>query len=157
MAATQGVSAFGTDVQIYYSAAWNSVPEPKDISGPNITSEFIDFTHHSSPAGFRERKPSFKSSGDVTFKTNYIHSNATHQALVTAAKANPPTLLPCKLIFVDKSVFDFSAYVSLAWTNPLNGPSEMAVTLSITGDVTLAMPSPSVSSSESVSVSASAS
>ena len=149
MAATLGSSAFGTEVQMYYSAAYNQILEPKDISGPSITMEMIDFTHQQSPAGFRERKPSFKSSGDVTFRCNYVHDAASHQALVTAAVANPPTLSNFKLIFPDHTVFEFQAYVGLSWSNPLNGPEEMAVTLSITGNVVVAAPSPSASASAS--------
>jgi len=147
MAATVGVSAFDTEVQMYYSAAWNQILEPKDISGPSITMEMIDFTHQQSPSGFRERKPSFKSSGDVTFRCNYVHSALSHQALVNAAIANPPTLSRFRLIFPDNTQFEFDAYVGLNWTNPLNGPEEFAVTLSITGNVSVAAPSPSASAS----------
>jgi hypothetical protein len=150
MAATQGVSAFGTTIKMHTTGVtWLTILEPKDISGPNITSEFIDFTHQQSPSGFRERKPSFKSSGDVTFKVNYVHSDTSHQALYAAAKANPPTLDEFALTFPDNSQFRFSAYTSLAWTNPLNGPEEMAVTLSITGDLDISAGSPSASASAS--------
>ncbi len=157
MAATQGVSAFGTVIQIYVGGAWVTVLEPKDITGPSITAEFIDFTHQQSPSGFRERKPSFKSSGDVTFKVNYVNDDNSHAQLFAAAHANPPTQLLCREIFPDHAQFDFNAYVSLSWTNPLNGPEEMNVTLSISGDVMLAAPSPSASPSLSVSPSSSAS
>src|SRR5512146_2664830 len=141
MAATQGSSAFGTIVKMYYSAAWNNVLEPKDVTGPNITAEFIDFTHQQSPSGFRERKPSFKSSGDVSFRCNYVHSDSSHQALINAAIANPPTLSSFRLVYPDNTQFEFSAYVSLQWTAGLNAPEEMTVTLSITANIVVAAPS----------------
>ena len=154
MAATLGVSAFGTTIKMLSSGVtWVTILEPKDISGPAITMEMIDFTHHQSPSGFRERKPSFKSSGDVTFKVNYVHSDSGHAALVNAAIANPPTLKNFELILPDHSSFQFAAYVGLSWTNPLNGPEEMNVTLSITGNINVSLGSPSASASASASAS----
>ena len=156
MAATQGVSAFGTSIKINTTGVtWVEILEPKDISGPSITMEMIDFTHHQSPSGFRERKPSFKSSGDVTFRCNYVHSDSSHQALINAAIANPPSLKNFEMIFPDHSAFQFAAYVGLSWSNPLNGPEEMAVTLSVTGNVNTSLGSPSASASSSSSASAS--
>ena len=153
MSATQGVVGFGSAIQMYIGAAYSAISEPKDITGPQITAEFVDFTHHQSPSGFRERKPTFKSSGDVTFRTNYLHSDATHVALVAAAEANPPTLSLFRLVFPDGSQFHFQGYVSLQWTAPLNGPLEMAVTLSLEGALEWVAPSPSVSPSASASAS----
>jgi hypothetical protein len=40
----------------------------KDIIGPGLTREFAEFTHQQSSGGYREYKPTFKNSGDVTFK-----------------------------------------------------------------------------------------
>ena len=160
MSATQGVVGFGSLVYRGDGATpevFAVITEPKDITGPQITAEFVDFTHHQSPSGFRERKPTFKSSGDVTFRTNYLHSDASHTGLVADASANPPTLRNFRLVFIDGSAFDFSAYVSLQWTAPLNGPLEMAVTLSISGAVEWVAPSRSASPSASASVSPSAS
>lgn len=155
MAATAGVVGFGTAIQMYIGSAYAAISEPKDITGPQITAEFVDFTHHQSPSGFRERKPTFKSSGDVTFRVNYLHSDTSHAALVAAAEANPPTLNLFHLVFPDGSQIHFSAYVSLQWMAPLNGPLEMAVTLSLEGALEWVAPSPSVSPSASASATAS--
>lgn len=157
MAATQGVVGFGSIVYRGVGGVYTAISECKDITGPQITAEFVDFTHHQSPSGFRERKPTFKSAGDVTFRVNYLHSDTVHAGLVDDASANPPTLRTFRLVFSDNSAFDFSAYVNLQWTSPLNGPLEMAVTLSIEGAVEWVAPSRSVSPSISASVSPSAS
>lgn len=139
MAETEGITGFTTDIQIGDGQTpenFSSITEPKDITGPQVTPEFVDFTHQQSPAGFRERKPTFKSSGDITFRCNYISDDPTHQALIAAATANPPTKKNFKLIFPDSSGFSFSAYVSLQWIAPMNGPLEIAVTLNISGSIT---------------------
>jgi len=109
------------------------IPEPKDISGPEITPEFADFTHQQSDSGFRERKPTFKSSGNVTFNCNFIHDNATQQAMITAALANPPTLKNFQMIFPDGYQIDFSGYLGLRFSNPMAGPEEIAVTITLEG------------------------
>lgn len=139
MAKSQGSAA--TDTKIYLGdgespQGWDLIPEPKDIDGPEITPEFIDFTHQQSPGGFRERKPGLKSSGDVTFRCNYLYNNEVQDALFAAAQANPPTLKNFKMVFPDTTQILFSAYIGIRFTNPVNGPEEIAVTLSLEGDFT---------------------
>ncbi len=136
MAETQGITGFTTDVQMKIDSTYQSILEPKDITGPQITSEKADFTHQQSPAGFRERKPTIKSSGQLSFKCNYVSGNATHQALIDAALANPPTLEEFKEIYPDDSGWYFKAYVDLQWGAPMTNPLEMTVTLDIAGALT---------------------
>lgn len=155
MAATQGVSGYDTKVYIYDSS-WTQILEPKDISGPEITAEFADFTHMQSPSGFREQKPTYKSGGTVTFNCNYVHSDSGHKKLIAAAIANPPTVWYCKIVYPDSSQVEFNAYVSVRWNSAMSGPLEMAVTLTLSGEVVWAgASSPSVSKSASASASAS--
>lgn len=152
MAATVGVSAFNTKIYVYKSSAWAIVEEPKDISGPGSTAEFIDFTHQQSPSGFRERKPSFKSGGDVTFTCNFVHASTSVQTyLVEASIANPPTREWFKIVGPDNSQFEFNAYVSFTMSYPLNGPEEIRFTLGIDGNVVAALGSVSPSASASAS------
>jgi hypothetical protein len=151
MAASAGVSAFNTKIWVYKSSAWALVEEPKDITGPGSTAEFIDFTHQQSPSGFRERKPSFKSGGDVTFTCNFVHSATVQQYLVFASIANPPTKEYFKIVGPDNSQFEFGAYVSFTMSYPLNGPEEIRFTLGIDGNVVAALASVSVSASASAS------
>jgi hypothetical protein len=151
MAASAGVSAFNTKIWVYKSAAWALVEEPKDITGPGSTAEFIDFTHQQSPSGFRERKPSFKSGGDVTFTCNFVHSATVQQYLVNCSIANPPSREYFKVVGPDNSQFEFGAYVSFTMSYPLNGPEEIRFTLGIDGNVVAALASVSVSASASAS------
>lgn len=160
MSATQGVVGYNTIIKRGNGATpevFSAITEPKDITGPQITAEFADFTHMQSPSGFRERKPTYKSSGDVTFKVNYVHSDTSHAGLISDALANPPTARNFQLCYPDNSRIDFTAYVSIQWTSPMNGPLEMNVTLSCEGQVSWLGPSPSASASGSASESSSAS
>lgn len=157
MAASLGVRAFGTDIRVDISGTYTSVSEVKDISGPQIVSEYVDYTTFRSTGGFRERKATYKSSGEVRFRCNYLHADTTHAKLVAVASADPATLSNFRIVFPDNSRIDFSAYVNVEWSAPLNSSLEMAVTLSISGVVEWAAPSPSVSPSVSPSASPSAS
>lgn len=142
MPASQGAVGLGTTIA--YSAALspptftNYILEPKDITGPGSTLEKAEFTHMQSTSGYREYKPTFKTSGDVTFKTNYVHDDASHMALIAANQALPPTLMAFLMTGLDGSTFQFEAYVGLSWSYPMGGPIEMNVTLQIEGPVTAA-------------------
>ena len=140
MAASEGVVGLDTEIQMGDGASpevFTNIKEPKDIDGPEITQEFADFTHMQSTGGFRERKPTFKSSGQVTFKCNYVAGDTIQDALVAAATANPATLKNFKLNYPDNTVIAFAAYPSVKFTSPRAGPIEMAVTLSLEGSFTL--------------------
>src|SRR5512135_2010075 len=152
MAATQGVSAFNTKIYVYKSAAWALIEEPKDITGPASNAEFIDFTHQQSPSGYRERKPSFKSPGDVTFTCNFVHVSTSVQTyLVQCSVANPPSREYFRIVGPDNSQFEFNAYVSFSMSYPLNGPEEIRFTLGIDGEIVAQLGSVSASASASAS------
>jgi len=140
MAASEGVVGLTTQIKIGDAASpevFTVIGEAKDIDGPEISQEFADFTHMQSTGGFRERKPTFKSSGQITFKCNYVDDNTQQVALIAAANANPATLKHFQLLYPDTSLFTFSAYPSVKFTSPMSGPIELAVTLSLEGAFTL--------------------
>lgn len=138
---SQGRVGLGTQIKMgdgQSPETFNLIPEPKDISGPQISQEFVDFTHQQSSGGFRERKPTFKTSGDVTFSCNYIAGDTVQEDLIEAALANPAVPRNFQLIFPDNTTITFSAYVSVQFKNPMNGPEEIQVTLALEGAFTLA-------------------
>lgn len=137
---TEGSVGLDTELKIGDGASpevFTLIPECKDINGPQITSEFADFTHQQSTGGYRERKPTFKSSGDITCNCNYIYGDTQQELLLTNAQTNPATLTNFQLIGPDGATFTFSAYPSVQFTHPMNGPKEMAITLSLDGSFTL--------------------
>lgn len=113
---------------------FNLIPECKDLNGPAIIPEFVDFTHQQTTGGFRERKPTFKSPGEITGSCNYIDNNTYQDQLINAAYANPPNLTNFQLVSPSGSTFSCAAYVAInGWSHPLNGPIEMSFTLSLDG------------------------
>lgn len=112
---------------------FDTIPEPKDIDGPEITQEFADATHMQSPSGFRERKPTVKSNSQVTFRCNKLAGNTVQDDLIAAANANPASLKNFKMTYPDGDIITFSAYPSVRFTSPMLGMMEINVTLSLEG------------------------
>lgn len=139
MSESQGVVGLNSQIKMGNGASpevFTLIPEAKDIDGPEITPEFADFTHQQSSGGFRERKPTFKSSGTVTFRCNSVEGDTQQVALIAAANANPPTKKNFQLLYPDGEEIAFSAYVGVKWTAPMGGPKELAVTLNLEGALT---------------------
>jgi len=137
MAETQGSVGYGTKISIEVddggTSAFVLIGEAKDISGPQISQQFADFTHMQSPAGFQEQKPTYKSSGQQTFNVNRVPGDEGQEALMTAALANPTDLCKFKIEYPDGDTWTYSAYPAFSLTSPMAGAIEMAITLTITG------------------------
>jgi hypothetical protein len=134
--ATDGAVGMNTVIEMSDDASpevWSEVPEPKDIDGPEVTSEFADATHMQSPAGFRERMPTVKSNSQVTFKCNKLAGNTVQDAMITAANANPPALKHFRMTYPDGDVITFYAYISAKASSPMTNMMEWAFTLSLKG------------------------
>jgi hypothetical protein len=139
MSETQGVVGLNTQLKVATDTSpsnFQLIGEVKDINQAGKTAEFVEFTHQQSTSGYREYKPSFKNSGDVTFKCNWLGSDAQQTALDTAYENGD--LLYFQATYPNGKVQTFTAYVSNLGVNaPMNGPLEMNVTLRITGPIDL--------------------
>ena len=83
---TEGVIGLRTLLKVGDGATpevFTAIAEVKDITGPGLSREFAEFTHQQSSGGYREYKPTFKNSGDVTFKCNFLPYDET-QAFSTS-------------------------------------------------------------------------
>lgn len=141
---TEGVIGLGTLLKIGDGETpenFSAVAEVKDITGPGLTREFAEFTHQQSVGGYREYKPTFKNSGDVTFKCNFLPDDTT-QGFATEGLLkdyDDGTLRNFQLEFPDVGATkaSFAAYVAnLQPTAPVGAALELNVTLRITGPVT---------------------
>jgi hypothetical protein len=141
---TEGVIGLGTKLKIgdgLSEETFSAIAEVKDITGPGLTREFAEFTHQLSTGGYREYKPTFKNSGDVSFKCNFIPDDDTqgYQAAGGLMKDyEDGTLRHFQLEFPDpgQTKASFSAYVAnLQPTAPVGSALELNVTLRITGPV----------------------
>lgn len=137
MTATQGVLGINTQLKVGDGASpevFTLIPDIFGaIDGPAIDQEYVDFTHMQSTGGFRERKASFKSPGNLTFNCHYIKDNTQHEALVAAAVAVPTTLLNFEITYPDGTVIMFAAYPGCKFNADAAGKFTMAVTLGLEG------------------------
>lgn len=141
---TEGVIGFGTLLAMgdgNTPEQFTDVAEVKDINGPGLTREFAELTHQKSPGGYREYKPTFKNSGDVTFKCNFLPDDATQGFLTTGLLKDyeDGTLRNFRLTFPDTgaTVASFAAYVAnIQPSSPMATALELNVTLRVTGPVT---------------------
>jgi hypothetical protein len=141
---TEGVIGLGTILAIGNGGSpetYKTIAEVKDITGPGLSREFAEFTHQQSPGGYREYKPTFKNSGDVSFKCNFIPDDET-QGFETAGLLKDyedGTLRGFQLTFPDEAATKatFQAYVAnIQPTSPMANALELNVTLRVTGPVT---------------------
>ena len=141
---SEGVIGLGTLLKIGDGATpevFKTIAEVKDISGPGLTREFAEFTHQQSTGGYREYKPTFKNSGDVTFKCNFLPDDETQGFATTGILKDyeDGTLRNFQLLFPDSGATkaSFAAYVANIQPGaPIAGPLELNVTLRVTGTVT---------------------
>ena len=136
MTATAGFVGLGTTLKMSAASPVNYVliGECKDINIPGVTAEFVDFTHQQSTGGYREYKPTFKISNNLTTKANWSGTDAEQNALMTAFQNS--TLAYFQVTYPNAKVHTFTAYVSkVGYNAPLNGPLELDLELRITGPV----------------------
>ena len=140
MTATQGFVGIGTQLLRGDGASpeqFGLIAECKDITMGGKSVEFVDMTHQESDGEYREYKPTFKNSGDLNVKYNYIGSNASQDALEDDFENK--TLRNFKIVAPnsESSTWAFAAYVmNVGVSFPLNGPVEANITLRITGPIT---------------------
>ncbi len=140
---SEGVIGLGTVLKIGDGAVpevFTAIAEVKDITGPGLTREFAEFTHQQSQSGYREYKPTFKNSGDVTFKCNFLPDDSTQGFATTGLLKDyeTGTLRNFELVFPDTGTTkaSFAAYVANIQPGaPISGPLELNVTLRVTGPV----------------------
>jgi hypothetical protein len=133
---TQGTVAVDVQLKIGDGQSpeqFSLVPECKDFDGPEMSQEFADFTHQQSPAGFRERKPTYKSNSQITFTCNKRADDTQQDAMIAAANANPATAKNFQLIYPDGTTITFRAYISVRFVASMGNPLTLNCTLSLEG------------------------
>lgn len=144
--ASSALNSFGTLLKIGDGGSptetFTTIAEVGDINGVSLKQETEDVTNHSSPGGFKEKKPTILDAGQVKFSVNFIPTNATHSNTSGLIKdLVNKTLRNFKLVFPDtgSTTWAFSAYVAAVETKAVvKGILKADVTLEITGQPTLA-------------------
>lgn len=146
MAVSGAIAAYGTLLKIGDAGSpetFTAIAEVTNISGPGITTDTEDVTHHESTGGFKERIPTLLDAGAVTFDVSFIPTAATHRdasgGLLDDQLAK--TKRNFQIIWSDSgsTTWSFAAYVTgFSPTAPVGGKLGAAVTLQVTGQPTLA-------------------
>jgi hypothetical protein len=139
---TQAQSSMGTTLR----RNGVEIAEVVSISGPSFTAETIDATHLKSPDWWREHIGSIKDGGEMTFETQSLVSDPTHNAATGVLSALAGSQAPPK----DTWTMVFPDPQSTTWTLPailtkyesngaaINGKIGAKVTVKIAGKPTLA-------------------
>ena len=126
--ATTGVAAFGTTIS-------PSAGEISSISGPGITVEDFDITHHKSADAFREFAAGLIDGGEFS-----VEGNLTSE-LASGIYANLISRTPKSYVitFPNSMTWTFSGYPKAFDTDaPVDGKLGFSATFKVTGKPTLA-------------------
>ncbi len=137
--ATSAISSHGTLLKIGDGAGtevFTTIAEVLDISGPGLSVSVEETTNHDS-GGWRERTPTLKDGGEVTFDINYYSATTQDQIetdMLALTKRNWKLVFPLPASGTDTRAF--AAYVTgFEPSAPVEGVLKASVTLSITGAV----------------------
>ncbi len=127
------------------SEAFTTIAEVTALSGPTLTRETIDVTHHGSASQHREHIGSLKDSGDVSFSINWqpdLNSAAGHGVTNGLLKDyKDATRRNFQVVWPDTSstTFAFTGVItSLSPTAPIDGALTADVTIKVVAEPTLA-------------------
>lgn len=133
---TNAVSSVGALLKKYTGAAWASVGEVVNISGPTMSRETIDVTSLASTGGYREFIAGFRDPGTLTFTMNFNRTD--YETMKTDFESD--TEQDYELILPDDDVTTLE-FTGLVTELPLNlDPGSQItcnITIKITGQVTV--------------------
>lgn len=109
-----------------------------ELTGPGLTAEQIDVTHHTTVGNYRSIVPSFLSAGDVTFTLFFDPDDAQHEGVLSdfesRVRRNWQIVFPGA---TSNETYDFAAYVTgFEISAPVDGALTASVTLGIDQEVT---------------------
>lgn len=131
--------AIGSQLQLgdgATSEAFTAIAELTELVPPSQTKDSIDVSNHGSTNKFKEFLPGMKDSGSISFKANWLPTNATHAAVLAAFvddnNHNWKLILPNTL-----KTLSFSGHVTaFSPETPLTAQGALSCTIKITGQIT---------------------
>lgn len=119
-----------------------AIAEVKDVSGPGLSRDAVEKTHHGSPNMWREFIKGLKDGGEITFTVNYDPSAATHSVAtgIPSDFADDITISTISITWPDgTTVWSFPGIVTDFEPNPqLDDMFEADITIKVAGEPTLA-------------------
>jgi len=146
MSTSNALDAYGTLLKIGDGGGtetFTAIAECTNISGPNLSLDLVEVTHHESTGAFKERIGTLLDGGTISLDLSFIPTAATHRDasggllddMLNKTKRN------FQLQFPDSgsTTWSFAAYVNaFNVTAPVEGKLGASVTITITGVPTLA-------------------
>ena len=139
MPASQAVNAFGTTIR----RNGVEIGEVTDISGPGLSRDTIEVTHHKSPGMWRERIKGLKDGGEITFTISFVPTLATHSVAtgIVADFADDTDVADWDIIFPDTAGTTWSMpgiVTGFEPAQPIDDRLSSDVTIQVAGQPTLA-------------------
>lgn len=142
---TQATSGFGTLLQIGDGGgpeSFTSIAEVSSITGPSLSLDTAEATHHTSPGGWDEHIATLLRGGEVGFEVNFLPADATQSFSTGLLKdMTDKTLRNFQIVFPDPgtTTWAFAAFVTgFEPAAPVDDKLAASVTLMISGQPTLA-------------------
>lgn len=143
MAETTAISAFGTVLKVGDGGGtevFTGVAEIHDMSGPGISLNMIEATHHLSPSAMREFVAGLKDLTELSFEIGFVPTEATHSLSTGFLKDwADRTKRNYEIVFPDTAVttWGVSGFVTgFDIAAPLEDMLTAAVTIKLTGPIT---------------------
>jgi len=141
---TDAISSFGTILRIGDGATpevFTPIAAVQDITGPSMSLDTEEVTHHGSPGGWEEVVGTILRSGDVSFDVNLLPGHPTHSTgtgllrdLRLRTRRNFQLVFPTTI----PTTWAFAAFVTgYEPSAPVAGKLSASITLKITGAPTL--------------------
>jgi len=143
--ASGAIDAFGTLLKIGDGGGtetFTAIAECTNISGPNLSLDLVEVTHHESTGAFKERIGTLLDAGAITLDLSFIPTESTHRDASGGLLDDMlnKTLRNFQLVFPDtgSTTWSFAAYVNgFNVTAPVEGKLGASVTITISGQPTL--------------------
>ena len=131
--------ALGTKVQRLNpsTSLYETIPGLQDITGPDVSVDWLDMTTHDSPNSYEEGAPTIHRSGELRANMILDPSNTVHQSLLT--DKDTKRLGTWRVVLPDpaSNYLQFTGYVtSLGYSFPVAGPLQQSFVLRPTGSLT---------------------
>lgn len=135
--------AYGSKLQIgdgATSEAFSDVAEITELTPPQMSRDDIDVTSHQSSDGYREFISGLRDGGEVSFKANWLPTNATHDGTTGLLESfndnvnhNWKIILPSTLITISFSGFLTAFEPDL----PIEEQAQLSGTIKVSGKPTV--------------------
>ena len=136
--------AYGSTLQLGDGATtevFTSIAEITELTPPSMSRDDIDVTSHSSPDGYREFIAGMRDGGEVSFKANWLPTNATHDFTTGLGETFDDNVTHNWKIILPNSIvtISFSGFLTAFETDtPLEEQATLTGTIKVSGKPVIA-------------------